>query len=92
MPLLTDADFFLENLDPNLFPGVSTDIKVHNGFKDAHAEYAQLLMNLIQAYWVSRTAQDVLAAVNQTMQDHSTNKVTVAGHSLGQPPASSISV
>jgi len=67
MPLLTDADFFLDNLDTNLFPGISTDIKVHNGFKDAHAE----------------TAQDVLAAVNQTMQDHSTNKVTVAGHSLG---------
>jgi len=67
MPLLTDADFVPDNLDAKLFPGISSAIKVHNGFADSHAE----------------TAQDVLAAVKTTMQDHSTNKVTVAGHSLG---------
>lgn len=65
--LLTDADFIPDDLDENLFPGISQDIKVHNGFRDEHA----------------KTAQDVLAAVQQTMQDHSTNKVTVVGHSLG---------
>lgn len=30
-----------------------------------------------------RTAKDVLAAVQQTMRDHNTTKVTVVGHSLG---------
>ncbi len=45
MSLLTDADFFPDNLDANLFPGISSDIKVHNGFADAHAEYVLLIMN-----------------------------------------------
>ncbi|KXN88006.1 Lipase [Leucoagaricus sp. SymC.cos] len=67
VPLLTDADFFPEELDSGLFPGLSGDIKVHNGFRDSQAE----------------TSQDVLAAVQQTMQTHNTSKVMVVGHSLG---------
>ncbi|KAG6817307.1 hypothetical protein H0H87_010324 [Tephrocybe sp. NHM501043] len=39
MPLLTDADFFLGELDPELFPGIDSEIEVHDGFRDAHAEY-----------------------------------------------------
>ncbi|KAJ3571302.1 hypothetical protein NP233_g3846 [Leucocoprinus birnbaumii] len=65
--LLTDADFFLDNFDANLFPGISDDIKAHNGFLDEHA----------------KTAPDILAAVQQTMKDQNTNKVTAVGHSLG---------
>ncbi|TFK39670.1 lipase class 3 family protein [Crucibulum laeve] len=65
--LLTDGDFFLDNLDSTLFPGVSSDIKVHNGFADEHA----------------KTATSILAAVQTTMQKHSTNDITIVGHSLG---------
>lgn len=42
-PLITDADFFLDQLDPELFPGISKDIEVHNGFAEEHAKYISLL-------------------------------------------------
>ncbi|KAG1816416.1 Alpha/Beta hydrolase protein, partial [Suillus subaureus] len=67
LPLITDADFFLTNLDSTLFPGISSDIEVHNGFGDAQAS----------------TATDVLAAVESTMSTYSTTSVTLVGHSLG---------
>lgn len=41
LPLITDADFFLTNLDSALFPGISSDIEVHNGFGDAQARCVQ---------------------------------------------------
>lgn len=85
MPLLTDADIIRDNLDPDLFPGISDNIKVHNGFSEAHAECVSYHMcqNLCLS-GPARTAQDVLSAVKKTMQDHTTNKVTVVGHSLGR--------
>ncbi|KAG1874399.1 Alpha/Beta hydrolase protein [Suillus subluteus] len=67
MPLITDADFFLTTLDSTLFPGISSDIEVHNGFGDAQAS----------------TATDVLAAVESAMSTYSTKSVTMVGHSLG---------
>ncbi|KAG6819832.1 hypothetical protein H0H93_008089 [Arthromyces matolae] len=67
MPLLTDADFFLGDLDPNLFPGVDSSIQVHDGFRDAHAE----------------TSGDVLSAVQTALSQSGLNNVTVVGHSLG---------
>ncbi|KAG2121709.1 Alpha/Beta hydrolase protein [Suillus cothurnatus] len=67
LPLITDADFFLTNLDSTLFPGISSDIEVHNGFGDAQAS----------------TATDVLAAVESTMSTYNTKSVTMVGHSLG---------
>ncbi|KAG1863549.1 Alpha/Beta hydrolase protein [Suillus subalutaceus] len=67
MPLITDADFFLTTLDSTLFPGISSDIEVHNGFGDAQAS----------------TATDVLAAVESAMSTYSTTSVTMVGHSLG---------
>ncbi|KAI9567106.1 Alpha/Beta hydrolase protein [Boletus coccyginus] len=65
--LVTDADFFLTNLDSTLFPGISSDIKVHNGFASDQAS----------------TATDVLAAVQKTMSEHGTTNITMVGHSLG---------
>ncbi|KAF5348062.1 hypothetical protein D9758_010000 [Tetrapyrgos nigripes] len=65
--LLTDADFFLDTLDPSLFPGVPKGVKVHNGFGEAHKD----------------TAQSVLSAVQTTLSQHQTSKVTLVGHSLG---------
>ncbi|KAF8127693.1 Alpha/Beta hydrolase protein [Boletus edulis] len=64
---LTDANFFLTNLDSTLFPGISSDIQVHNGFADDQAS----------------TATEVLAAVQQTMSKYGTTSVTMVGHSLG---------
>ncbi|KAG1799593.1 Alpha/Beta hydrolase protein [Suillus variegatus] len=67
MPLVTDADFFLTTLDSTFFPGISSDIEVHNGFQDAQTS----------------TATDVLAAVESAMSTYSTTSVTMVGHSLG---------
>ncbi|KAI6112577.1 Alpha/Beta hydrolase protein [Pisolithus sp. B1] len=67
LPLLTDADFFLTNLDSSLFPGIPSDIEVHNGFKDAQA----------------LTAPDVLAAVQTTLSKYGATTITLVGHSLG---------
>ena len=36
LPLLTDIDIVLDDLDSSLFPGVSSSVKVHNGFGEAH--------------------------------------------------------
>ena len=65
--ILVDADFVPDPLDPNIFPGLPTDIKVHGGFQDAHA----------------RTAPQILQAVQNELTKRNTNKVLVAGHSLG---------
>lgn len=67
LPLVTDADFFLTSLDSSLFPGISSDIEVHNGFMNAQAS----------------TATEVLTAVQTTMSKYGTTTVTVVGHSLG---------
>ncbi|TDL25796.1 lipase [Rickenella mellea] len=67
VPILTDVDFFLAPLDATLFPGLSSSIEVHNGFRDTHA----------------RSAPGVLAAVQKTLAAHSGASVTIVGHSLG---------
>lgn len=38
IPVITDADFFLEPLDSSLFPGVSSGVEAHNGFAGDQAE------------------------------------------------------
>lgn len=38
LPILEDVDIVLEELDQSLFPGVPSSVKVHSGFKDAHAK------------------------------------------------------
>ncbi|KAF8159299.1 lipase [Crassisporium funariophilum] len=67
LPLLTNADFFLDELDSTLFPGVSSSIQTHNGFGEAH----------------KRSAPSVLAAVKKGLTLYSTTQVTLVGHSLG---------
>ncbi|KAI5987111.1 Alpha/Beta hydrolase protein [Pisolithus albus] len=67
LPLLTDADFFLSNLDSSLFPGIPSDIEVHSGFKYAQAS----------------TAPDILAAVQTALSKHGATTITLVGHSLG---------
>ncbi|KAI8996479.1 Alpha/Beta hydrolase protein [Trametes punicea] len=67
MPFLTDGDIELTNLDPSLFPGLSSSIEVHEGFADAQAN----------------TATSVLQAVQETIDTYGTDNVVVTGHSLG---------
>jgi len=67
LALVTDADFFLESLDPTLFPGLSSSIEAHNGFLNEQA----------------KTATQVLAAVQNALFQFSLKKVTIVGHSLG---------
>ncbi|THU88738.1 alpha/beta-hydrolase [Dendrothele bispora CBS 962.96] len=65
----TDANFVLTPLsfEPTLFPGISPLVLVHTGFRLSHA----------------RTADEILAAVEKTMEQFSATHVTVVGHSLG---------
>jgi len=67
LPLVTDGDIVLENLDSTLFPGISSSIKVHSGFATSQAS----------------SATDVLSAVQSTMSKYDTSTVTITGHSLG---------
>ncbi|PIL24814.1 hypothetical protein GSI_12700 [Ganoderma sinense ZZ0214-1] len=67
IPLLTDGDIELANLDPTLFPGLDSSIQAHQGFADAH----------------SSSAADILAAVQQGLNQYSTSKILLTGHSLG---------
>lgn len=64
---LTDANFFLTNLDSTLFPGLSASIQVHSGFAAEHA----------------KTAPTILAEVEELLAQHGVSSVTVTGHSLG---------
>ncbi|KAF8493037.1 lipase class 3 family protein [Russula emetica] len=64
---LTDLNFFLQGLDPTLFPGLPSSIKVHEGFANEHA----------------KTAATILAAVLALLKNHNASSVVVTGHSLG---------
>ncbi|KAI0062860.1 alpha/beta-hydrolase [Artomyces pyxidatus] len=64
---LTDADFFLGNLDSSLFPGVPSEVEIHSGFAASQA----------------RSAPAVLTAVQSALEAHDSKSVTVVGHSLG---------
>ena len=39
MPILTDANIILRKFDSTLFPGISSDVKVHDGFADSQARF-----------------------------------------------------
>ncbi|KAJ8486844.1 hypothetical protein ONZ51_g4580 [Trametes cubensis] len=67
MPDLTDIDLVPTQLNRDLFPGVEPPILVHNGFSTTH----------------SRSAPDVLSAVQSAIAKFHANTVTTTGHSLG---------
>ncbi|TFY81188.1 hypothetical protein EWM64_g2823 [Hericium alpestre] len=64
---LVDAQFELVNLDSTLFPGIDSSIKVHDGFAGSQ----------------SRSAPDVLSAVQTALNAYGSKSVTIVGHSLG---------
>ncbi|KAG5648525.1 hypothetical protein DXG03_003136 [Asterophora parasitica] len=65
--LLTDANILQDPLDTKLFPGVGSNVKVHDGFRNAHA----------------LTAPKILAEVKSLVASKGAKSVTVIGHSLG---------
>ncbi|TFK17669.1 lipase [Coprinopsis marcescibilis] len=66
-PIVTNAQFALTSLSASLFPGVSSSVKTHDGFNEAHA----------------RSANAILSAVRTGLSQHGVTSVTVVGHSLG---------
>lgn len=66
LSVLTDAEVILDSLNTSLFPGVSSDVQVHDGFQDQHA----------------LTASKILAEVKRLMSAHGTNSVTCVSNSL----------
>ncbi|KAJ2913347.1 hypothetical protein MD484_g7063, partial [Candolleomyces efflorescens] len=67
LPVITSINFDFKPLRSSLFPGVSSSIKTHDGFGDAHAA----------------SASAVLAAVRTGLSKYNTKKVALTGHSLG---------
>ncbi|EDR15152.1 uncharacterized protein LACBIDRAFT_291657 [Laccaria bicolor S238N-H82] len=65
--ILTDIKITMHPLNATLFPGVSSAVLVHDGFKDQHAI----------------TAQQILAEVQSLMASKNSTSVTLVGHSLG---------
>lgn len=61
---LTDIDILMGNLSPTLFPGVSSSVQVHEGFRDEHA----------------LTATTILTEVKRLMTVKNTQSVTVVSH------------
>ncbi|KAF8637954.1 hypothetical protein AX16_010587 [Volvariella volvacea WC 439] len=64
---LTDINIFKGNLDSRLFPGVSSNVEIHEGFRNEH----------------EKTAPQILAEVRRLMNSKNTKNVVVVGHSLG---------
>lgn len=65
--ILTDTKLLLGALPEKLYPGVPPEAKAHKGFIQQHAQ----------------TADAVLTAILDTLQQHNTTRVTFVGHSLG---------
>lgn len=85
--IATDVNAFLENLDSSLFPGISS-VQVHNGFANEQKKSVTFPPSVPESLFSttvsSRTATQVLAAVNQALSAHGANHVTIVGHSLGR--------
>ncbi|KAI0086523.1 alpha/beta-hydrolase [Irpex rosettiformis] len=64
---LTDINFFLVDLDQNLFPGIDSAAQGHNGFLAEHA----------------KTASTILGGVKQLLTSTGATTVITVGHSLG---------
>jgi len=82
---LVDADFVLAPLDPELFPGVSPSVMVHNGFASSQSKYDPIspfvwCCTLSARY---RSAADILSAVQRAIAVYGTDSVHLVGHSLG---------
>lgn len=69
---LTDVDIFMGNLDSTLFPGVSSSVQVHEGFRNEHA----------------KTALQILSEVKRLMSVKNTKNVAVVNPSQSRSASS----
>jgi len=67
VPVIVDADFFLDPLNGTHFPGAPSTLQVHGGFGDAF----------------DKSANAVYSAVQTTIASYPSASITVVGHSLG---------
>ncbi len=56
---LTDIDILMGNLSPTLFPGVSSSVQVHEGFRDEHALTATTILTEVQKLMAVKNTQSV---------------------------------
>ncbi|KAK7463408.1 hypothetical protein VKT23_006761 [Stygiomarasmius scandens] len=66
-PILTDIDILPVPLYEDIFPGVPPDVRVHQGFRNEHAQ----------------TAHSILAEVKRLIEKTGCRTVVATGHSLG---------
>lgn len=64
---LTDANFFLNDFNPTLFPGLPSSVQGHSGFLAEHA----------------LTAKTILGEVKSLLSKYNSKLVYTVGHSLG---------
>lgn len=57
--LLTDVNVLQDPLDTKLFPGVSSSVKVHDGFRNAHALTAPKILAEVKSLIASKGTQSV---------------------------------
>jgi hypothetical protein len=56
---LTDANIFMERLDPILFPGVDNSVEVHSGFANEHALTASIILKEVKSLISQHNARSV---------------------------------
>lgn len=59
---LTDVNFFLDDLDTSLFPGMTHAIQVHNGFAAEHAKTADTILTEVKRLLSQTGAKQVITA------------------------------
>ena len=57
---LTDLNIGLKGLDSTFFPGVSSDVQVHGGFADEHAQTASTILAEVKKLLSSSGASTVV--------------------------------
>src|ERR1700761_8545444 len=58
---LTDVEVLLVGLDSTLFPGVSSSVQVHDGFRNEHAKTASAILGAVKSLMSSKNTKNVVA-------------------------------
>lgn len=54
-------EVLLASLDTSLFPGISSSVQVHDGFKNEHAKTASVILAEVRTLMASKNTQNVMA-------------------------------
>ena len=68
---LTDLNLGLKGLDSTFFPGVSSDVQVHGGFADEHAQTASTILAEVKNLLSSSGASTVVTVSGSAHHTHS---------------------